>query len=217
MFHVVLLLIELREGDGVAFVERKGLANLGGGDGAIAIEIDDTEWRDRFGRLRLGSEKGEEEGESEFQRSVLLLAKRAGLIDLAGDGDAGLSEDMSDLGLAESGGVVFESEAVVLLVDLEAAQAVSVGELAETAELLEAERRLQFVSDFEECHGRDYSRGGSDWWNTREVASDQIRRISDIGNQILGSENPDAKVSLRSSGQACGAPVLDAYRGRGYR
>lgn len=87
-------------------------------------------------------------------------------IDFAGDGDAGLAEDVGDLGLAEARGVVFEGEMVVLFVDAEAAEAVGVGKFAQAAELLEAERGLQFVGDFEECHGRDYSRGkkASDQW-----------------------------------------------------
>ena len=41
----------------------------------------------------------------------------------------------------------------MLFIDAKAAQAIGVGKFAETAELLEAQRRLQFVSDFEECHG----------------------------------------------------------------
>ena len=80
----------------------------------------------------------------------------AELVDFAGDGDAGLAEDVGDLGFAQARGVVFEGEVVLLLVDVEAAQAVGVGEFAEAAELFEAQRGLQFVSDFEECHRRKY-------------------------------------------------------------
>jgi hypothetical protein len=46
-----------------------------------------------------------------------------------------------------------------LFVDAEAAQAVGIGESAEAAELFEAQWRLQFVGDLEECHGLDYNRG----------------------------------------------------------
>jgi len=61
---------------------------------------------------------------------------------------------MSDLGVAEARGIVFESKVVVLFVDAEAAQAVGVGKFAKTGELVEAERGLQFVGDFEKCHTR---------------------------------------------------------------
>ena len=83
----------------------------------------------------------------------------AELVDFAGDGDAGLAEDVGDLGFAQARGVVFEGEVVLLLVDVEAAQAVGVGEFAEALELFVAERRVEFVGDFEECHGGDYSSG----------------------------------------------------------
>lgn len=81
-------------------------------------------------------------------------ARVVSLVDPAGDGDAGLAEDVGDLGLAKARGVVFESEMVVLFVDAEAAETVGVGELTQAAELLEAERGLQFEGDVEECHGR---------------------------------------------------------------
>jgi hypothetical protein len=75
------------------------------------------------------------------------------LVDFTGDGDAGLAEDVGDLRLAQARGVVFECELIFLLIDAEAAETVGVGELAEAVELFEAERGLQFVGDFEECHG----------------------------------------------------------------
>jgi len=78
------------------------------------------------------------------------------LVDFAADGDAGQAEDVGDLSLAETRGVVFEGEVVLLLVDMEAAEAVGVGKFTEPGELLEADRGLQFVSDFEECHRRKY-------------------------------------------------------------
>ena len=59
---------------------------------------------------------------------------------LAGDTDADLAKGVGDLGLAEAGGVVLEGELVLLFINAKAAQAVGVGELAEAAELLEAER-----------------------------------------------------------------------------
>ena len=81
-------------------------------------------------------------------------------VHFAGDGDAGLAEDVGDLGLAEAGSVIFEGEMIVLLIDTESAEAVGVGKFAQAAELLEAEGGLQFVGDFQECHGGNYSSSG---------------------------------------------------------
>jgi hypothetical protein len=78
-------------------------------------------------------------------------------VHLAGYSDAGLAEDMGDLRVAEARGVVFEGEMVLLLVDVEFAQAIGVGERAEAAELRKAQRMLQLVGDFEECHATNYT------------------------------------------------------------
>jgi len=59
---------------------------------------------------------------------------------LAGDTDAGLAKGVGDLRLAEAGGVVLESELVLLFINAKAAQAVGICELAEAAELFEAKR-----------------------------------------------------------------------------
>ncbi len=75
------------------------------------------------------------------------------LVEAAGDGDAGLAEDVCDLGFAEAGGVVFEREVALGVVELEAAEAVGVGEFAEGAELVVRERRLQFEFGFQKRHG----------------------------------------------------------------
>jgi len=83
-----------------------------------------------------------------------------GLVDLAGDGDAGLAENVRDLGFAQARSVVLEGEMVLLLIDTEAAEAIGVGEFAEAAQLLEAQRGLQFVGDFEECHRGKYKGKG---------------------------------------------------------
>lgn len=101
-------------------------------------------------------EKSDCNSKQVFQETTVpsVRATRVALIDLAGDGDAGLAEDVGDLGLTEARGVVFESEMVVLFVDAEAAEAVGVGEFAQAAELFEAERGLQFEGDVEECHRR---------------------------------------------------------------
>jgi len=80
------------------------------------------------------------------------------LVEAAGDSDAGVAEDVCDLGFAEAGSVVFEREMAFGVVELEAAEAVGVGECGELAELLLRERRLQFKFGFEKSHGEEYSR-----------------------------------------------------------
>jgi len=79
------------------------------------------------------------------------------LIQFAGDSNAGLPQHVRHLGLAQPRGVVFKGQPVLLFVNLETTQPIGIRELAEAIHLLEAERRLQFVRDFEECHARDYS------------------------------------------------------------
>jgi hypothetical protein len=79
-------------------------------------------------------------------------------VDLAGDGNLGLAEDVSDLGFAEAGGVVFERELLLGFVEVETAKAVGVGEETEVAELSFGERLVQFVGDFDEGHVGQYSR-----------------------------------------------------------
>ena len=85
---------------------------------------------------------------------------RAGLIDFAGDGDAGESESMGHLRVPEARGVILESDLILLVVDAEFAQAVGIGKPAETLELLKAERRLEFIGNFKKRHARDYSNWG---------------------------------------------------------
>jgi len=58
------------------------------------------------------------------------------------------------LGFAEAGGVVFERNLELGLVDLETAKAVGVGKFTERTELILCERGLEFEFGFEECHGR---------------------------------------------------------------
>jgi hypothetical protein len=74
------------------------------------------------------------------------------LVNAAEDGNAGVAEDVCDLGLAEAGGVVFEREVELGVVETEAAEAVGVGEFAEGAELVVREWRLEFEFGFEKCH-----------------------------------------------------------------
>jgi len=75
------------------------------------------------------------------------------LIDAAEDGDSGVAEDVCDLGFAEAGGVVFKGDVELGVVDLEAAEAIGVGEFTERAELIVGEGRLEFEFGFEKCHG----------------------------------------------------------------
>jgi hypothetical protein len=73
-------------------------------------------------------------------------------LDAALDGYAGHAQDVSDFGLLQAGCVVLERKLIELLVDLEAPQAIGVGELAESAELFGAQRPLQFVGYFHQGH-----------------------------------------------------------------
>lgn len=74
-------------------------------------------------------------------------------VEAAGDSDAGLAERVSHLRLAKTRSVVFEGKLLSRIVETEAAQAVSVGEFAEMAQLVVVQRGLQFVSHFYKCHG----------------------------------------------------------------
>jgi hypothetical protein len=93
----------------------------------------------------------------------------AGLVDFAGYGYGGLAKDVGDLGFAEAGGVVFEGEVFFGFVEFEAAEAIGVGEFAEAAELIVGERILEFVGDFDECHGGDYTSGCKDFLMSHEL------------------------------------------------
>lgn len=79
-------------------------------------------------------------------------ALSAASVDFAGDSDFGLAEGVGHLCFAQPGSVVFEGELLFRVVQAKAAQAVGVGEFAELAELLLAQRRLQFIGHFDECH-----------------------------------------------------------------
>ena len=65
------------------------------------------------------------------------------------DGNAGLAEGVEHLSFAEARRVVFKSEAAGGVVNVEAAQAVEIGEFAETLKLFVAEGSEEFVADFE--------------------------------------------------------------------
>jgi hypothetical protein len=84
---------------------------------------------------------------------------------------------VGDLGFAEARGVVFEGKGLAGVADVEAAETVEVGEFAEALKLFVAERRMEFVIDFEECHGGKYSSG--EWL----VASGERRK--EVGSLLL--------------------------------
>jgi hypothetical protein len=68
---------------------------------------------------------------------------RTGLrLDASLDWYARHAQDVSDFGLLQARCVILERQLVELLVDLEAPQAIGVGELAEGAELFRAQRPL---------------------------------------------------------------------------
>jgi len=75
------------------------------------------------------------------------------LVEAAGDRDAGLAEGVSYLGFTETRGVVFEGQLLPRIVEAEAAKSIGVCEFAEMTQLIVAQRRLQFVGNFHECHG----------------------------------------------------------------
>jgi hypothetical protein len=104
-------------------------------------------------------------------------------VHFAGYGDAGLAEDVGDLRVAEARSVVFEREVILLFIYPEASQAVSVSEGAEAAELFVAQRRLQFVGDFEQGHGSNYSSTSAGLWIGRVahcLRSDQSESRLDV-------------------------------------
>lgn len=73
------------------------------------------------------------------------------------DGDAGLAQDVGNLRVAQTRSVVLEGELILLFVDAKPAKTIGIGEFAEAIKLLKAEWGLQFVGNFDQCHGRNYS------------------------------------------------------------
>jgi len=139
-------------------------------------------------------------------KSSLPLAQcRRVLVHFAGDRNAGLAEGVGDLRFAEAGGVVFEGELVFLLVDTEAAEAVGVGEFAEAAELVEAQRRLQFVGNLEERHEASIAGGRKSW---QEVGQGKEKRVK-------GCNSPIERARVRRGKRAAGGGEGLTYIGGG--
>ena len=65
------------------------------------------------------------------------------------DGNSRFAENVGDLGIPQPGSVVLKSQMVLFFVNAEAAEAVGVGERAESLKLVETRRGMQFVGDFE--------------------------------------------------------------------
>jgi hypothetical protein len=63
----------------------------------------------------------------------------ADFVHAPGDGDASLAEDVGNLGLAQARSIVFEGEAIFLVVDAKSAQAVGVRKITETLKLFRAQ------------------------------------------------------------------------------
>lgn len=66
--------------------------------------------------------------------------------------DARHAQDVSHFGFLQARSVIFEGQAMEVLINAEAAQTVGIGELTEGAELFGAQRALQFVGDFDQGH-----------------------------------------------------------------
>ena len=64
------------------------------------------------------------------------------------------AQDVRDFGFLQARCVILKRELIELLVDVEAPEAVGVGELAEGAELFGAQGPLQFVGYFDQGHVR---------------------------------------------------------------
>ncbi len=73
-------------------------------------------------------------------------------LDAALGRDARHAQDVSHFGFLQARSIIFEGQAMEVLINAEAAQTVGIGELPEGAELFGAQRALQFVGDFDQGH-----------------------------------------------------------------
>ena len=81
------------------------------------------------------------------------MGKRVALVQPTGHGNVSLAKGVRHLSFTQARGVVFEGQLLFRVVQAETAQAIGVGELSQMAQLVVAQRGLQFVSNFHECHG----------------------------------------------------------------
>ena len=112
---------------------------------------------------------------------------------------------MGYLCLAKARGVVLKREPPAGFVNVESAQAVGVGEFAETLELLVAQGRLQFISDFEKGHGVKYSRSGP-----------SLSSRQSSGKRLPSRRDLRWEIETRNSSELP-AGALTEYRGKGYK
>src|SRR5207245_7770529 len=82
------------------------------------------------------------------------LGKRAASVDFARHDNLGSTQRVGYLRFAQARRVVFKRQLFLRIVQTKPPQAVNVRELAEMAQLLFAQGRLQFISHFHECHAR---------------------------------------------------------------
>ena len=107
------------------------------------------------------------------------------------------AQDVSDLGLLQARRIVLERKLIELLVDLEAPQAIGVGELAERAELFGAQGPLQFVGYFHQGHSWIIAtRGPNRLW---VFPNGKLRARRGEAELIVGSsiELGDKRVGMR--------------------
>lgn len=83
------------------------------------------------------------------------------LINLARYRDSGESQHVRYFGFLEARSVVLEGQLVLGIVDAKAPQSVGIREFAKTSQLVVAQRSLQLVGDFHECHGGIIARESS--------------------------------------------------------
>lgn len=93
----------------------------------------------------------EEKGASTCRSCDALKFISTGL-DAALHGNLGHAQHVGDFAFLEARGVILEGQQIRVLVHSEAAQTVSIGKLAQHAELFGAQRPWQFVGDFDEGH-----------------------------------------------------------------
>ena len=86
-----------------------------------------------------------------------LILRAARSIHSALHGNGGMAQHMLHLCFQQARGVVFKRQVVFVFVHANAAETVSVGKLAELAQLVVVQRRLQFVGDVHECHASSIS------------------------------------------------------------
>jgi hypothetical protein len=68
-----------------------------------------------------------------------------------------LSQNVCDLRFPKAGRVIFQRDLVLMLVNANFAKAIGIRKFTQTRKLFVAQRRVQVIGDFHECHAMDYS------------------------------------------------------------